>query len=156
MNFVSGLHHKPLEVEEAKEALRRAVPDFDVYLEKGQIEIIPYTYWYVNEGVFDSERVLNGWVEKTNQALASGYDGLRLSVNTFWLEETDWDYFVDYEEEVDSIIGKHNMIALCTYSLDKCSAIGIIDTVSSHQFALAKKEGKWERIENFGKKKRKK
>ena len=42
------------------------------------------------------------------------------------------------------------MIALCTYSLDKCSATGIADIVSNHQFILAKKEGKWERIENSG------
>src|SRR5665647_851982 len=151
--FCIWITAQALEVEEAKETLKKAVPDFDVYLESRQIEIVPYTHWYVNEDVFNSERALKDFVEKTNQALASGYDGLRLSVNTFSLEETDWDYFVDYEEEVDNIIGKHNMIALCTYSLDKCSAIGIIDTVSSHQFALAKKEGKWGRIENFGKKK---
>ncbi len=34
-----------LEVEEAIEALRRVIPDFDVCLEKGQIEIIPCNYW---------------------------------------------------------------------------------------------------------------
>ena len=58
---------RPSEVERAKKALRRAVPDIDVYLEKGQIEIIPYTSWSVKEGSFDSVRVLNGWVEKLNQ-----------------------------------------------------------------------------------------
>ena len=150
--FCIWITAQPLEVEEAKEALKRAVPDFDVYLENRQIEIVPYTHGYINESVFDSKKILNGWVEKTSYALASGYDGLRLSLNTFGLEKTDCDYFADYEGEVDSIISKHNMIALCTYSLDKCSAIGIIDTVSSHQFVLAKKEGKWERIENVGKK----
>ena len=56
--FCLWVTSQPLEVEEAKEALRRAVPDLDVYLEKGQIEIISYTDWYVTEGVFDSERVL--------------------------------------------------------------------------------------------------
>ena len=81
--FCMWVTSQPLDVEEAKEALRKAVPDIDVYLEKGQIEIIPYTHWYVKEGVFDSERVLNGWVEKLNQALANGYDGLRLSRKHF-------------------------------------------------------------------------
>ncbi len=41
--FCMWVTSQPLEVEEAKEALRRAVPDLDVYLEKGQIEIISYT-----------------------------------------------------------------------------------------------------------------
>ena len=151
--FCMWVTSQPLDVEEAKEALREAVPDLDVYLEKGQIEIIPYTHWYVKEGVFDSDRVLNGWVEKLNQALANGYDGLRLSGNTFWLEKEDWNDFVDYEEEVDRVLGNYQMIALCTYCLDRCNATEIIDVVVNHQFALIKREGKWEQIESSKRKK---
>src|SRR4030042_4536747 len=40
------------------------------------------------------------------------------------------------------------MIALCSYSLDKCNASEIIDVVSNHQFALIKRGGKWHRIES--------
>ena len=83
------------------------------------MEIIPCTYWYVKEGVFNSERVLNGWIEKLNQALASDYEGLRLSGNPFWLEKEDWGDFVDYEKKVDAVISNYPMIALCTYSLDR-------------------------------------
>ncbi len=146
--FCMWVTSQPLDVEEAKEALRKAVPDLDIYIEKGQIEIIPYTQWYVKEGVFDSNRVLNGWVEKLNQALANGYDGLRLTGNTFWLEKEDWNDFVDYEEEVDRVLGNYQMIALCTYCLDRCNAKEIIDVVVNHQFALIKREGKWEQIES--------
>jgi len=142
---------EPLDAEEVKGALRRTVPDFDTYLENGQIEVIPYTHGYVIDGVLDSKKILNGWVEKNNEIIASGYDGLRLSGNSFWLD-THWEDFVRYEEEVDSVIGKYRMIALCTYSLDKCNLTGIADLVSNHQFVLAKKEGKWARIENSGRK----
>ena len=38
--FCLWVTSQPLEVEDAKEALRRAVPDLDSYLDKGQIEII--------------------------------------------------------------------------------------------------------------------
>ncbi len=146
--FCMWVTSQPLGVEEAKDALRGAVPDLDVYLEREQIEIIPYTHWYVKEGVFDSDRVLNGWVEKHDKALANGYDGLRLTGNTFWLEKEDWNDFVDYEEEVDRILGNYQMIALCTYCLDRCNAKEIIDVVVNHQFALIKREGKWEQIES--------
>ena len=139
---------QPLEVEEAKEALKKPVPDIDVYLKKGQLEIIPYSHWYIIEGTFDSDRVLNGWVEKLNKALANGYDGLRLTGNTFWLEKEDWNDFVDYEKEVDRIIGNYQMMALCTYNLDRCKAAEIIDVVINHQFALIKKKEKWERIKS--------
>jgi hypothetical protein len=141
--FCMWFTSQTLEVQEAKEILRGAVPDVDVYFEKGQIEIIPYTHWYVKEGVFDSDRILNGWVENLNKALAHGYDSIRLSGNIFWLEKEDWSDFVDYEEEVDRVLGNYRMMALCTYCLDRCNATKIIDVVVNHQFALTKREGKW-------------
>jgi hypothetical protein len=41
--FCIWVTSKSLEVQEAKEALRRAIPNFHTYLENGQIELIPYT-----------------------------------------------------------------------------------------------------------------
>ena len=146
--FCMWVTSQPLEVEDAKEALRKAVPEIDVYLEKGQLEIISYSHWYVKDGAFDSDRVLNGWIEKLNQALANGYDGLRLTGNTFWLEKEDWNDFINYEKKVDRVLGNYQMIALCTYNLDRCNATDIIDVVVNHQFALIKKNGKWEQIES--------
>ena len=113
--FCMWVTSQPLEVEDAKEALRKAVPDIDVYLEKEQLEIISYSHWYVKDGSFDSDRVLNGWVEKLNKALSNGYDGLRLTGNTFWPEKEDWNDFVNYEKKVDRVLGNYQMIALYTY-----------------------------------------
>ena len=153
--FCMWITSQPLEVEEAKEALRKSVPDIDVYLERGQIEIIPYTHGYVKEGVFDSESILNDWIEKLNQVLTADYDGMRSSGDTFWLEKKDWSNFVEYEEEIDSLIGNYQMLVLCTYSLDRCNTIEIIDVTTSHQFSLIKRKGKWERIESSRHKKAK-
>lgn len=58
----------PLDAEKAKEAWRKAIPDFNVYQKNCQIEITPYTDWYLKEDVLASERVLNRWFEKLNQA----------------------------------------------------------------------------------------
>ncbi|HEX2956134.1 MAG TPA: MEDS domain-containing protein, partial [Chitinispirillaceae bacterium] len=41
------------------ERMATAIPDFNRYLESGQIELIPYTEWYVIDGIFDPERVNN-------------------------------------------------------------------------------------------------
>ncbi|RXA15182.1 PAS domain S-box protein [Methanosarcina sp. MSH10X1] len=143
---------RPLEVEEAKEAMKKAVPDIDFYLEKGQMEIIPYIHGYIKEGVFDPDRVMNDWIEKIDQVMASGYDGLRASGDNRWLEKEGWDDFVDYEKKVDAFVDKHHVIALCPYYLDMCNPAEIIDVISNHEFALIKKKGKWEQIENSGRK----
>ncbi|MGO9388243.1 MAG: MEDS domain-containing protein [Methanobacterium sp.] len=134
----------PLNVAESQQALRRAVPNIDDYLESGQLKIIPYTEWYMIEGNFDSNRVLTGWIDKLNNALDNGFDGLRLTGNTFWLENEDWNDFIDYEVEVDSVIGNYRMIAMCTYCLDRCNANDIVDVVDNHKFALIKRDGEWE------------
>ncbi|WP_424353890.1 MEDS domain-containing protein [Methanobacterium sp. MBAC-LM] len=141
--FCMWVTSQPLTIEEAEEALKNAVPYADSYLKKGQIEIISYKDWYLKEGAFDSNRILNGWVEKLHYALKNGYDGLRLSGNTFWLEKDDWNEFGQYEKEINDVFGKSNILAICTYSLDKCNADDVIDVVNNHQFALTELEGEW-------------
>ena len=146
--FCMWITSEPLDSREAEAALREAVPDFERYLERGQIEIIPHSEWYLKGGSFDLQRVLDGWIDKLNRALASGYDGLRVTGNTAWLEKKDWKSFTDYEEAVNSAIGQHRMLAICTYLLERCSANEIIDVVSNHQFALIRREGEWALIES--------
>lgn len=146
--FCMWVTSHPLSVEDATLAMTNAVPGFERYQEDGQIIIIPHTDWYLKDGCFDQDRVLAGWVSMLDHALEKGYEGLRLTGNTFWLEDADWSEFNHYEAAVDSVIGNYPMIAICSYSLDKCSSTEIIDVVSTHQFALAKREAKWEMIES--------
>ena len=146
--FCMWITAEPLSAEEAGKAMRRAMPDFASRLDKGQIEIIAHTEWYLKDGSFDQQRVLNGWVDKLNGAIAAGYTGLRLTGNTFWLEKRDWQSFTDYEAAINNVIGKYRMLALCTYSLTKCDAAEVIDVIRNHEFALIRKEGEWELIEN--------
>ncbi len=155
--FKSGLENneyciwitsEPLGAGEAMEALRDAVPDIDERVAQGQIEILPYDQWYVLDGVFDQDRVLSGWVSKLEAAEKRGYAGLRLTGNTFWLEKSDWENFTDYEEAINNTIGKYRMLALCTYSLDKCGAGEVADVVANHEFAFIKRHGKWTVIES--------
>ena len=56
-------------------------------------------------------------------------------------------------KNLDNIIDNYHMMALCTYSLDSCNAIEIIEVIFNHQFALIKRDGKWEQIESSRRKK---
>ncbi len=145
--FCQWVTAEPLNEKEAKEALRKAVPDFDRYLKRGQIEIIPHTEWYLKDGAFNLQRALGACVDKLNQALTNGYDGMRITGNTAWLEKRDWRNFTNYEQEINDAVGKCQMMAICTYSLDKCGASEVIDVVKNHQFALIRRAGEWELIE---------
>src|SRR5438445_12274095 len=59
--------------EQARNALRRAVPDVDRQLAERSLEILPHDEWYLKDGTFDLPRVIRGWNEKLEQALARGY-----------------------------------------------------------------------------------
>ncbi len=143
----------PLQEEQAILALRQDVSDLDDRIARGQIEILDYAQWYTLGGKFDADRVLAGWVERETQAIKKGYEGLRLTGNTFWLEKQDWNDFATYEAKVNEIIGNHKMLALCTYSLERCGPIELLDVVKNHQFALAKRNNTWEVLESSTKKK---
>lgn len=146
--FCMWVTSEPLGVEQATHALRECVPDLDRRLAAGQIEIIPHTDWYLSGGRFDQQRVLGGWIQKLDAALANGYAGLRLAGNTFWLEKDNWRDFTNYEEAVNSLIGSYRMMAICTYSLDKCGASEVADVVANHEFAILKRGGEWSAIES--------
>jgi PAS domain S-box-containing protein len=139
---------EPLRAEEAEVSLREKVKNLDDYIEKGQIEILDYNEWYTKAGEFESDKTLQGWVEKERQALENGFEGLRLTGNTLWLESTDWQDFTEYEAKVDSMLGGHQIIAICTYSRDRCEVPEILDVVSNHQCALIRRNGKWVNIQS--------
>ena len=153
--FCMWVTSEPLSVEDAIKAMKKAMPDFEEYLKRGQIEIIPYLKWYIKDGGFEENRVLKGWIRKLDKALANGFAGLRLTGNTFWIEKKDWKAFADYEEAVNTIISKYKILAICSYFLEKCSANEVIDIVSNHQFAIIKRLGKWALIESSEHKKAK-
>ncbi len=134
---------EPLTKKEAEAAAEKGISNFKKYVKKKQIEIIPYDEWYLKDNVFDLQRVLNDWVEELNYALDRGYDGIRVTGNTAWLEKADWKSFTDYEEEINKIIPNYEMIASCTYSLNKCGPYEVLDVIHNHQFALIRREGNW-------------
>ncbi|PKL50078.1 MAG: hypothetical protein CVV39_02100 [Planctomycetes bacterium HGW-Planctomycetes-1] len=151
--FCMWVTSEPLTVKKTKDALSVAVPDFERYLEKAQIEIISHKQWYFQDDVFDLQRVLKAWIERNAHAVSAGFNGIRVAGNTGWLEAKDWKCFADYEKQVDSVIDDYQMLAICSYPLNKCGVSEILDVIGSHGSALIRRKGKWELIESAKRKK---
>ena len=158
----------PLGEEEARNALRQALPDADQHLAAGRIEIVPHTVlltsaqlaysaerieiiphteWYLKDGSFVAERVINGWREKLAEALRKGYAGMRANGNEAWLTEENWKDFAEYEKALDLTLAGKRMIVLCSYPLSEAGAAEILDVVRTHQFAVARRNRNWEVVE---------
>jgi PAS domain S-box-containing protein len=134
------------DLEEAKKVLKKNIPDFNSYLEKEQIEIIPFTSSGIKSGISNSKKMVTTWNEKLGQALDNGYSGLRLVQEVSWLKEKEGENFTDYEKEMDELIRSSQIISLCTYSSDKYSSVEIFDIIGAYEFSLFKKKGNWKRI----------
>ncbi len=134
-----------LTTAEAIEAMKRGVPDFPRRLADRQMEIFPHTDWYLKGGSFDLRRTLRMWMEKHEEALSRGFAGMRVSGNPYWLDsKKEWDDFACYEAEINNVIGGTKLLVLCTYSLEKCGVVEIMDVVKNHEFALAMNRGTWQ------------
>jgi C4-dicarboxylate-specific signal transduction histidine kinase len=138
---------EPLTVEEAMDALKDAVPDLDRYLADQSIEIVSARDWYLQDGTFDLKRVTGRWHEKLAHASARGYAGVRVTGDTAWLEKKDWKDFCEYEEGLNEATANRHLAVLCTYPIASCGAVEVLDVTRTHQFALARRHGNWDVIE---------
>jgi two-component sensor histidine kinase len=134
--------------EDAKSALRSAYPDLDRALARGQITIMDRQGWYQQGGSFSAEGVVAGWLANEERARGASYSGYRLTGDTLWLEDHEWDAFTDYERLVTRSFAGRRMVALCTYCMGRCGASEVLDVVSNHAFAVARRRGNWEVVES--------
>jgi PAS domain S-box-containing protein len=137
----------PVGVEEAYDALDRAIPGFWQYRQKKQIEIFPCRNWHVETGAYDGDKVGRGWLKKLEEALANGYDGIRINGNEGLLDKDNWHRFMNYEQELNALLVDRPMIVLCTYPLSKSPGSAVLDVAHLHECVVAKRKGKWEILE---------
>ncbi len=140
---------EPLAADEARTELMKVVPNLHRYISEGQMEIIPYTEWYLKDGIFEMSTSLDGLAKKLDVARNHNYDGLRATGNTSWLERKDWEKFIQYEHEVNTGIGDYQMLAICSYPLAKCGVSDVLDVMDEHQFALIRRGGEWARLRSI-------
>jgi len=150
--FCIWVTSEDLSPEFAKNALREAITDFDDYLEKGQIKILPHTKWYLKKDVLNLEKVIEKGIYYLNQAITKGYSGLRVTGDIRWIDKSDLERFINYEIHVSNIIGDYKMIAICTYPITRFNKLELLDIANSHQFILTKSGGSYKIIENTDRK----
>jgi len=134
---------QPLEAEDAKLALEKEVKNLDDYIKEKQLMILDYSQWYFKSGKFELNKVLLGAVEKEQEALEKGFDGLRVAGNLSCFQKDDWGDLMCYEREIDINLNDRQILAICSYPLDKSDMNKLVQVASHHQFGLVKQAGKW-------------
>ena len=145
--FCAWVISEPLTEDGVWQALERAVPRLHQYVSDRSIEVLQARDVYLAGGEIDLHRIIGNWNAKLEDALSRGYPGIRVSGNTAWLEQKQWREFMEYETELNRGIGDQPMLVLCTYPLATCGAGEFLDVAGTHQFAVAKRRGRWEMVE---------
>jgi signal transduction histidine kinase len=137
----------PLTEADARDALNRAIPPEDRHLINRHMEFMPGEECYLSGGTFNLDRVAGEWGERLNRALSAGYDGIRVTGSTGWLQTREWPDFWKYEAALNASIVDQAMTVLCTYPLAGSDGCDILDVTNTHQSAIARRGGNWNVIE---------
>jgi PAS domain S-box-containing protein len=122
--------------EDARSALRAAVPDLDQRERNRQIEIANADEWYSVGQKLQPNSIVTGLLQREQDALAAGYTGLRTNGNCAWVSRDQWDDLQEYELLVHKAIRGRRMICMCSYCVDQFSDFSNLDVMKRHDFVL--------------------
>ncbi len=125
---------RPLRTQAARDALKKAIPLFDDYVAKGQIEIIARSRRHTGKDI----------VSRLDRAVYSGFDGLRLACQASGGKISGAAPVIPGELD----FSRFNIIAVSAYPREKFDAVGLMEVVKHHCFALVRNAGRWEVIES--------
>ncbi len=139
--------------KKARKSLSKVMPNLNDSQIKKQMEFANCSEWYLRDGFFQYELVSKNWIDKLNYSINQHYEGIRVTGDLGWLDESVWQSLMDYEMHLNDSIPRNRFVAICSYPLEKLSASKLIDVLRHHQVAIAKNNGEWHVFETFGAKK---
>ena len=124
--------------EEARVALTGGTQHLQEYIDKRQLQLLPYGDWYLQGGYFDIQRVLDSCLKKYQEALSDGYSGLRITGDASWVERSDWSSLMEYEEIINRFVPDYKILAICTYKETEWITDNISDVMNTHRYVISK------------------
>jgi len=137
---------QPYPSERALSELRAAVPGSDRAVASGQLQIYSYDEWYLKYARLGMDELVRVWFERKDEAVATGYAGLRISGNGSFITRDAWPAFMAYERALNAVLRDQPMVTLCSYWLDSCAGDDVRDVIECHGCGWSKHEERWEAL----------
>ncbi len=122
--------------EQARAALRAAIPDLDRRERSKQIEIVAGRQWYSPGQRLKPEELVICLLQTEQEALGRGFVGLRTSGNCAWVARDQWSDFLDYEALVQKTVAGRRMICFCSYCTDQLGDGAHWEVMERHNIAV--------------------
>lgn len=135
--------------QEIKEAIKEVLADVDNFTADGQLKILPYTKWYVEDNTFNELRVNKHWSNLIKYAMENGFEGIRAVGDTAWLEKSSFRSFANYERNINNWISDMPFIAVCLYDESKLDILQFADIINNHDYIIIKDHGELKLLKNI-------
>jgi PAS domain S-box-containing protein len=122
--------------EEARSALRAAVPDLDKRERGKQIEIANGGDWYAAGEKLRPSDLVGGLLQREQEALGLGYAGLRTNGDCAWVSPDQWLDFQEYEKLIQRTVRGRRMICMCSYCMDQLRNGAHLEVMERHDMAV--------------------
>jgi PAS domain S-box-containing protein len=122
--------------DEARDALRTAIPNLDDCERCKQIEIADAEEWYASGEKLRPNDIVAGLVQREQNALAEGYVGLRTNGNCAWVSRAQWADFQEYETLVGKAMRGRRMLCMCSYYVDQLRGGLHSEVMGRHDFVF--------------------
>jgi PAS domain S-box-containing protein len=122
--------------EQARSALRAEVSDLARRERGKQIEITNAGEWYASGEKLRPHDIVMGLLQREQEALGLGYEGLRTNGNCAWVSANQWPDFQDYELRIHKAIRERRMICMCSYCMDQLQDGSRLDVMERHDLVI--------------------
>ncbi len=109
----------------------------------GPVEVVSFNDWYLQDRLFHPGRVLEAWRARLTAALSRGHRCLRITGDTSWVRQEDWNMFMMYEAEINRKFAADPLVAVCTFAMHRTPQPRMRQVLATHQLGVIKRCGTW-------------
>jgi len=134
--------------DEIIETLGKHIPDINSYISSGQLKVIPYTEWYLENNIFSEQKVNEKWIRLLQYTINNGYEGLRVVGDISWLSKNFAERLANYEKNANPLISEQPFLAICLYDKSKLDLPEFVELVNNHYFTIVEDKKKIKVLKN--------
>lgn len=137
-----------LNPQEAFETMMSTWPGCEQYVEIGQMRFLDHSQWYLREGPFDAQRMIETNIDIVGRAINNGYEGMRIVGNMTWFDKKELAKLEEFEEKMSRLDSKCHILNICSYRLDGFDPVEAIRLTRHHHSIIFKHAEGWQTLQN--------
>ncbi|MBK5226734.1 MAG: MEDS domain-containing protein, partial [Thermoleophilia bacterium] len=125
-------------VEEVLDAMRAAGIEVEDATRSGALSVITKRDFYLKEGRFDPDWMIDFIKEATAAAKADGYSALRVTGEMTWMLGGDpgSERLIEYEAKLNYFIPEYDCLAICQYNRSRFDPEIIVSVIRTHPLVI--------------------